>query len=71
VVTSKDATERATWTGQGIGRFIGQGKVRFAGSLFFNTKSTGHLAFLNNLVAVFEYESDEQGNTSSKIWEWK
>src|SRR6266516_3217896 len=47
------------------------GKIRFVGSLFFSTASTGKLAFLNNLVGVFEYESDEIGNTSSKVWEWK
>jgi hypothetical protein len=33
----------------------------------FNTPSTGKLAFLNNLVGVFEYESDESGNTSAKV----
>jgi hypothetical protein len=68
---SKDGQEMATWTGQGIGRFTGPGKIRFTGSLLFNTSSTGKLAFLNNLVGVFEYESDESGNTSAKVWEWK
>lgn len=71
VLMSKDGQEMATWTGQGIGRFTSPGKVRFTGSLFFNTSSTGKLAFLNNLVGVFEYETDELGNTSAKTWEWK
>jgi len=71
VFISKDGQEMATWTGQGVGRFISPGKIRFVGSLFFSTASTGKLAFLNNLVGVFEYESDEIGNTSSKVWEWK
>jgi hypothetical protein len=31
----------------------------------------GKLSFLNNLVGVFEYEVDEMGNCSSKVWEWK
>ena len=57
---SKDGQELATWTGQGMGRFISPGKIRFVGSLFFSTSSTGKLAFLNNLVGVFEYESDEK-----------
>jgi hypothetical protein len=60
-----------TWTGQGIGRFTAPGNIRFTGSLFFSTSATGKLAFLNNLVGVFEYEADELGNTSSKCWEWK
>jgi hypothetical protein len=71
VLMSKDGQEMATWTGQGIGRFTSPGKIRFTGSLFFNTPSTGKLAFLNNLVGVFEYEVDELGNTSAKAWEWK
>ena len=60
VLMSKDGQEMATWTGQGVGRFTNPGKIRFVGSLFFNTASTCKLAFLNNLVGVFEYESDEQ-----------
>jgi hypothetical protein len=71
VLMSKDGQEMATWTGQGIGRFTSPGRIRFTGSLFFNTSSTGKFAFLNNLVGVFEYETDESGNTSAKAWEWK
>ena len=68
---SKDGQEMAIWTGQGIGRFTSPGKTRFTGSLFFETSSTGKLAFLNNLVGVFEYETDESGNTSATVWEWR
>ncbi len=71
LLMSKDGQEMATWTGQGIGRFTGPGKIRFIGSLFFSTSSNGKLAFLNNMVGGFEYEADELGNTSSKCWEWK
>lgn len=71
VLMSKDAQEIVTWTGQGIGRFTSPGKISFRGSLFYSTSSTGKLAFLNNLVGVFEYETDESGNTSAKAWEWK
>lgn len=74
VITTKDGKEMATWTGQGIGRFTGKGGISFRGSLFYRTPSIiggGELSFLNNLVGVFEYEVDEQGNASSKVWEWK
>ena len=70
VITTKDG-EIATWTGSGIGKFTGQGKIRFTGSLFYSTSSAGKLSFFNNLVGVFEYEIDESGNTSAKVWEWK
>jgi hypothetical protein len=73
VITTKDGKELATWTGQGIGRFTGSGKISFRGSLFFRTTSTGEgkLSSLNNLVGVFEYEVDEQGNVLSRVWEWR
>jgi hypothetical protein len=75
IVTTRDGHEMATWTGQGIGRFTGSGKISFRGSLFFQTPSAakegGKLSFLNNLVGVFEYEVDEMSNCSSKVWEWK
>jgi hypothetical protein len=72
--TAKDGSgEMATWKGYGIGRFTGPGggRVSYRGSLFYRTNSTGKLSFLNNLVAVFEYEADESGNTAAKVWEWK
>jgi hypothetical protein len=71
VVLSKDGKETVTWTGQVIGRFVSQGRTRFAGSLFYRTSSSGQIGFLNNMVVVFEYESDEQGNSFSTIWEWQ
>jgi hypothetical protein len=71
VITTKDGKGMATWTGQGIGRFMGPGKISFRGSLFFRAPSGGKLSYFNNLVGVFEYEVDEEGNCSSKVWEWK
>jgi hypothetical protein len=73
VITSKDGDGMATYVAQGIGRFTSPGKIRFHGSVFFQTTSTsgGKLSFLNNVVGVFEYEGDEEGNCSVKVWEWK
>jgi hypothetical protein len=62
--------ETATWTGQGIAHYSGQTR-RDVGSIFCRTTSNGKLAFLNNMVGVFEYESDETGTSKGKIWEWK
>jgi hypothetical protein len=70
VITTKDG-EIATSTGSGIGRFTGQGKIRFHGPLFYRTHSTGKLAFLNNLVGVYETQIDENQNFLYKVWEWK
>lgn len=73
VITTKDGQGMTTWTGQGIGRFTAPGKISFRGSVFYRTTSTGggKISFLNNVVGVFEYEMDEQGNSSTKVWEWK
>jgi hypothetical protein len=70
LITTKDG-EIATWTGSGIGRFTGQGKIRFHGPLFYRTYSTGKLAFLNNLVGVYENQIDEDQSLHYKVWEWK
>ena len=73
IVTAKDGQGMVSWTGQGVGRFTGPGKVSFRGAIYFQTPSSegGKLSNLNNIVGVFEYETDEMGNCSSKTWEWK
>jgi hypothetical protein len=70
VITTKDG-EIATWTGSGIGKFTGQGKIRFHGPLLYRTISAGKLAFLNNLIGVYETQIDENQNFTYKVWEWK
>jgi hypothetical protein len=70
IILTKDG-EMATWKGYGIGRYNGRNRAD-RGSVFFKTSTTnGKLAFLNNKIGVFEYEADENRNTSGKIWEWK
>jgi hypothetical protein len=70
--TIKDESgETATWMGYGFGHITGSGRVSYRGSLFYRTNSTGKLAFLDNLVGVFEFDVDESGNTTGKVWEWK
>jgi predicted nucleic acid-binding Zn ribbon protein len=73
VITSTDGQGMATWTGQGVGRFLSPGKISFRGSVFYRTDPTsgGKLSSLNNKVGVFEYEVDEEGNCSVNVWEWK
>ena len=71
IIMTNDGTEVATWKGGGIGRMSGPVKVSIRGAIYWSTTSTGKLASLNNLVGVFEFEIDEAGNTSAKVWEWK
>lgn len=62
--------ESLTWTGTGLGHFGPGGSVSYRGMLFYSTTSK-KLARLNNACAAFEYEVDGNGNTVSKLWEWK
>jgi len=63
-------SEMAACPGEGIGTFTASG-IKWRGAIFFRASSTGKLAFLNNVVGVFEAEMDAEGNFTQKIWEWK
>ena len=60
----------ATWKGAGIGKFKEGGAISYRGAIYYQTM-TPQLARLNAMATVFEFEVDAQGNTSSKLWEWK
>ena len=62
--------EGATWKGSGVGKFVGGGAVSYRGALYYSTASQ-KLAKLNAVASIFEFEVDPEGNTHSKIWEWK
>jgi hypothetical protein len=69
VLMTKDGSEMAIWTGQGIAHLSGN-KRSDRGSVFCPTSSKGKLAFLNNIVGVFEYEADlGDGIAEGKVWE--
>jgi hypothetical protein len=40
------------------------------GVVFFNTNSTGQLAFLDNMIAIYQVKASPAG-TSIQMWEWK
>ena len=62
--------ERATFKGQGVGKLLDGGAVSYRGALYYSTDSP-KFNRLNSIAAVFEYEADADGNTKSKLWEWK
>ena len=70
ILTTKDG-QMATWTAQDVGRInLNTGVTTFTGIMFFNTNSTGSLAFLNNLAGLHIIQTDSSMR-STKIWEWK
>jgi hypothetical protein len=71
VIMAEGVSEMATYTGEGVGRINSSGSINWRGSVFYRTSSSGKLAFLDNLVGVFEVVIDAEGNFSEKDWEWK
>ena len=69
VVITKDG-EAATWKGQGVGKLLAGGAVSYRGAVYYSTASP-KLARLNTVAAIFEFDVDADGNTHSKLWEWK
>jgi hypothetical protein len=67
-------TERgdvATWTNRVVGSITPEGTIITRGVGFWSTPSaTGELAFMNNMITVFEVQIDRDGNLSAREWEW-
>jgi hypothetical protein len=69
VISSQDG-DMATWKGSGLGKLKPDGSVSYRGILYYRTESK-KLAKLNAAPGVFEFEVDAQGNSHTKVWEWK
>ena len=70
IITTQDG-EIATYTGQGLGITDKNGTDTYHGILIFQTDSDGKLAFLDNLIGLYEYKSWSDGKKSNIILEWK
>ncbi len=62
--------ENATTTFVDISRMNPDGSGAGTGVVFFNTNSTGQLAFLDNMVGINDSEFS-QGSGTIRVWEWK
>ncbi len=61
----------ATWTNQVVGSITPEGTIITRGVGIWSTPSTtGELAFMNNMIIVFEVQIDREGNLSAREWEW-
>ena len=70
IIITKDG-EIATYIGQDLGITDKNGTDTYHGILIFQTDSDEKLAFLDNLVGLYEYKSWLDGKKSGIIWEWK
>lgn len=62
--------ENATTTFISLGTVNPNGTGSRTGIMFFSTNSTGQLAFLDNLVGIYQIDSSPEGYTI-RIREWK
>jgi hypothetical protein len=61
----------ATWTNQVVGSITPEGTIITRGVGIWSTPSTtGELAFMNNMITLFEVQIDREGNLSAREWEW-
>lgn len=58
-----------TWHGSGLGKMTGPNASSFRGAIFYSSTSP-KFAEANGVVGVFEFETDESGKTTGKIYAW-
>jgi hypothetical protein len=78
ILMTKDKQGLATFKGRGLTYKLGNGRIRDRGCRIYSTNGTNgtssvtnKLSNLNNLVGLFEYDIDESGIGTLRIWEWK
>jgi hypothetical protein len=63
--------EVATYTAKDLGFTNETGDTTYRGIQIFTTNSAGKMAFMDNLVGLYVYENNAEGDRiSGKIWEW-
>jgi hypothetical protein len=71
IVNVKNGSEKASYTFQEIGQPASDGTIKANGAAFFGSNATGNLAFLNNMVVIYQNQIDKAGNSSLVAWKWK
>ncbi len=72
VITTGNSSEKATYAFQEIGHLDPKdGMIKANGAAFFGSNPTGKLAFLSNIVAIYQDQIDKAGNSNMRAWEWK
>ena len=62
--------EQATFKAAGVGKLLDGGAVTYRGASYYYSDSP-NFRRLNAVAVVFEYSTDADGNSKSKLWEWK
>ena len=62
--------EIVTYIAQDIGKIDKNGTETYRGVAIFQTDSDGKLAFLDNIIGLYEYKYWVNGTKSGSIWQW-
>src|SRR5262249_36022310 len=63
--------DSCSWRGAGIGKPTGRGMAAsYRGSIYYEAKAA-RFSRLNGTCAILEFQTDENGNTKSQLFEWK
>lgn len=68
LMTTKDGAV-INLVGSGVGSAVGDG-FEYRGAIYFHTSAEKY-SHLNTIAGVMEYGVDGDGNTVTKVWEWK
>jgi len=60
----------APYTFQAIGHYKKDGSFNSAGSMFFNSTTTGELSFLKNIIGIFKDVVKKDGTGIFLMWRW-
>ncbi len=69
IIMTQDG-ETVTWHGQGIGHVTDAGGVNWRGAIYYDT-AAAKFTRLAGTAGVFEFDTDEQGKVTAKVYEWK
>ncbi|MBI4336391.1 MAG: hypothetical protein HY683_00980 [Chloroflexi bacterium] len=70
-IIATESGEGIIWHGFGVGRMVGPGMAAQWRACVTYQTSSQKLARLNTVLGVLEHQTDEQGNVTTKAWEWK
>ncbi len=71
IIKTVDNKEIALATGYGRGFTGVGGKIVYPTAQLYSTNSTGRLAFLNEVVGFSQWQVDNSGNYSYRMWQFK
>jgi hypothetical protein len=71
VIRSDNSSEKASYTFQEIGKIGADRTIKANGAAFFGSNAIGKLAFLNDMVVIYQELIDMSGNSNLTAWKWK